>query len=76
MKSCLLAVTLSLVPATAFAQFPSGGFLPYPISAQDAAAAGAIATANQAVQQCMQKMRGRSVDTVCTTPTPESGKSK
>ena len=77
MKVYLLAAVLFLAPAAALAQFATGGsFTPYGFGPQDAGAAGAVAAANQAIQQCFQKMRGRSVDTVCTAPTPEPAKAK
>ncbi len=77
MKVYLLAAALSLAPAAAFAQFASGfSFMSYSFDARDAGAAAAIAAANHAIQQCMQKLRGRSVDTVCTTQTPEPAKTK
>lgn len=77
MKVFLLAAALSLAPADAWAQVPSGfSFTSYNFGAEDAGAAAAIAAANEAIQQCVQKIRGRSVETVCTAQTPEPTKTK
>jgi hypothetical protein len=78
MRVCLLAAAIFLAPSVALAQFPSGNgaFTPYGFGAQDAGAAAAIGAANEAIQQCIQKLRGRTVETVCTAPAPEPGKTK
>lgn len=77
MKVYLLAAALALAPAAALAQFASGfNFTSYSYDAQDPGAAAAIAAANEAIQQCTQKLRGRSLETVCTTQAPEPAKTK
>ncbi len=77
MKVYLLAAALSLAPASAFAQFASGfSFMSFSFTAQDAEASSATAAASQAIEQCTQIMRGRSVDTVCTLQTAEPAKTK
>ena len=64
-KGLLLMTAVSLAPANALGQFtPGGPVAPFGFGAQDAAAAAAIATANQAVQQCAQQLRGRKGETV------------
>ena len=75
MKVYLLAAALSLAPAAALAQFASGfNFTSYTLDAGEAEAV--IAAANQAIQQCTQKLRGRNLETVCTVQTPEPAKTK
>jgi len=77
MKVCLIAAALFLAPSTALAQFiPGGDFVPFSFGAPEAGAAAAVAAANQAIRQCTPRLRGRSVETVCTPDTPEPGRKR
>jgi len=76
MKAGLIVLALCLAPSAALAQFapPGAGYMPFGYGESGAGAAAAIDTASQAIQQCTQHMRGRSVETVCTTQKPDPGK--
>ncbi len=77
MKVYLLAAVFAVAPGAAFAQFASGfNFMSYNFGAADADAAAATAAANEAIEECTQRMRGRNLDTVCTPQTPPPPKTK
>ena len=77
MKVYLLAACFSLRPPAHLLNLrPDFSFMSFSFDARDAGAEAAIAAANQAIEQCTQIMRGRSVDTVCTFGRPSRQRTK